>query len=60
MKKTIGIIAGMLILVTIFGWGVFRFRVGVNDSSIGVEIGETASTSLGTLNNFLPQITTLE
>lgn len=45
MKKTIGIIAGILVLVTIFGWGVFKFRVGVNDSSIGLEFGETASTS---------------
>ncbi|MGB2580397.1 MAG: META domain-containing protein [Minisyncoccia bacterium] len=42
MKKTIGIIAGILILVTIFGWGVFRFRVGGNDSSIGVNIGASS------------------
>lgn len=45
MKKTLGIIVAVLILVTIFGWGVFRFRVGVNNTSIGVEIGETATTS---------------
>lgn len=42
MKKTIGIIAGILILVTIFGWGVFKFRVGVNDSSIGLNIGASS------------------
>ncbi len=60
MKKTIAIIVGIIILVTFFGWGVFKFRVGVNDTSIGLEIGETASTSSGALNNFLPQITTLE
>lgn len=34
MIKTIGIIAGILILVTFFGWGVFKFKVGVNDTSI--------------------------
>lgn len=34
MKKTIGIIVGILILVTFFGWGVFRFTVGVNNKSI--------------------------
>lgn len=39
MKKTIGVVAGALILVAIFGLGVFKFRVAVNDTSIGVEIG---------------------
>ncbi|MFZ2303500.1 MAG: hypothetical protein WAV98_01760 [Minisyncoccia bacterium] len=38
MKRTFGIIALLFILVTIFGVGVFKFRVGVNDASIGVEI----------------------
>lgn len=34
MKKTLGIIVAILVLVTIFGWGVFKFKVGVNDTSI--------------------------
>lgn len=40
MKKTLGIIGAILVLVTIFGLGVFKFRVGVNDTSI-VDIDAT-------------------
>lgn len=43
MKKTIGIVAGVLVLVTIFGWGVFKFKFEVNDKSIGLEIGGATS-----------------
>ncbi len=42
MKKTLGIIFAILILVTFFGWGVFKFKVGVNDSSIGLNIGASS------------------
>ena len=41
MKKTIGVIVAVLILVAIFGWGVFRFKVGINDKSIDFNIGGT-------------------
>lgn len=34
MKKTLGIIAAILVLVGIFGWGVFKFKFAVNDTSI--------------------------
>lgn len=34
MKKTLGIIFAVLVLVGIFGWGVFKFKFAVNDTSI--------------------------
>lgn len=40
MKKTLGIIVAILVLVTIFGLGVFKFKVGINDKSI-VDIDAT-------------------
>lgn len=39
MKKTIGIILALLVIVAIFGIGVFRFKFAVNDTSIGLDIG---------------------
>lgn len=34
MKKTLGIIVAILILVGMFGWGVFKFKFDVNNTSI--------------------------
>lgn len=43
MKKITGIIAILLLLVGIFGWGVFKFKFEVNDASIGLEIGSATN-----------------
>lgn len=42
MKRTLGIVVAVLLLVTIFGWGVFKFKFAVNDSSIGLNIGASS------------------
>lgn len=66
MKKTLGIIAGLLVLVTIFGWGVFKFKFAVNDTSINLNIGASgprdATYRIGgesvTLNNGVSEVET--
>lgn len=43
MKKTIVIVLGFVVVIAIFGLGVFRFKLAVNDSSIGLNIGGAVS-----------------
>lgn len=42
MKKTLGIIVVILALVAVFGWGVFKFKFAVNDTSINLNIGASS------------------
>lgn len=42
MKKTLGIIIAILVLFGMFGWGVFKFKFAVNDTSINLNIGASS------------------